>query len=115
MRLTAAAAKQPVHASVEFSLCETEKSTLATTAGQPRSRECARPPGGSGAEAVADARVGVEVAGAELATQVGHVHPQDLHVVGVLGAPDVDQDGAVGQQAPAVEREHAQEVELDRG
>ena len=70
---------------------------------------------GHAAEAVADTRVGVDEARADLAAQVGHVHPQHLHVVGVLRAPDLDQDRPVGQQAPAIDREHAQQVELDRG
>ena len=39
---------------------------------------------------------------------------QDLGVVAVLRAPDLDEQGAVGQQPAAVAHERAQEVELDR-
>ena len=50
----------------------------------------------------------------DLAPQVRDVHAQDLDIVGVLGAPDLDQQRAVGEQAAAVDGERAQQVELDR-
>ena len=40
---------------------------------------------------------------------------EDLDVLRVLRAPDVDQQRAVGHQPPAVDGQRAQELELDRG
>ena len=68
-------------------------------------------------EAVADARVGADVArpsALDLAAQVRDLPAQDVVVVRVLRTPDLDQQRAVGHQPPAVAREGLEQVELDR-
>ena len=51
----------------------------------------------------------------DLAAQVGDVGAQDLHVVGVLDSPDLDQQRAVGHQPAAVLGQRPQQLELGRG
>src|SRR5512132_794892 len=72
----------------------------------------------SGQEAVADAGIGANqprtVGRLDLSPQVGDVGAQRRRVAGVALAPDLREQGAVGQQPPAVAHERAQQVELDR-
>ena len=70
-------------------------------------------------EPVADAGIGTDVAplaarGLDLAAQVGDVGAQRRRVVGVGRAPHLAQQRAMSHQPPAVAREHAQQLELDR-
>src|SRR4051812_49097008 len=72
----------------------------------------------SGNEAISDPGVGADVTGAlagfDLAAQVRYVRAQDAGVVGVAGPPDLDQQRAVGHQAPAVAQQDPEQVVLDR-
>ena len=75
---------------------------------EPRSRAYRFRKDAYAVEAVADARVGADVARAAarsiLRRRLAMCDAQHLHVVGVLRAPDLDQQRAVGQQPPAVAR-----------
>ena len=72
----------------------------------------------TGREPVADAGLRPDqtrpVPGVDLAPEVRHVRAQHLGVVGVAGAPDRDEQLAMGQQPAAVARERSQQLELRR-
>src|SRR5664279_4314036 len=81
--------------------------------------DCRFEPASAG-EAVTDARVGDDVAGArgilrlDLGTQACDVSAQRLDVIDVLRPPDLGDQLAVCHQPAAVAHEHAQQLELDR-
>src|SRR4249920_1309885 len=103
-----------------------ETKSMTATVGPPRSR--AREDQGprskgvvkSGiAEAIAHARLGLDVSGRplgrlDLAAQVRDVGPQDLGVVAVGGPPYLLEEGPVREQPPRVLGQRAQQLELDR-
>src|SRR5262249_6181117 len=72
-------------------------------------------------EPISHARVGHYVArsrgalGLYLRSQPGDVRAQGLDVLDVLRSPDLGEQLAVGHQPPAISRQRAQQLELDRG
>jgi hypothetical protein len=77
------------------------------------------PPGHLARKAISDTGIGandyVLAGGLDLAAEVGDVGPQHLQVVFVFHPPDLDEELAVGHEAPRVADQHPQQLELGGG